>query len=359
VAAPVEFSRSHTTASPSPLSPFSSTPCSADGTTPVYIKFNPVLHGAIKAESKETTPRLLNLDFIRKFIHHVKETRPKLTDKSRGAIVLAYNDFRQRTSGRATLITARSLETIVRLSSAHAKLRLSSTVKISDVRVAVDIMNYALYGDSGLLEAPVAVQESAPPVTPGPRPGAGGRPDSDDEDGGDAPPRPGASRRAGSKAGKKAEESQAAAEEEEEERAQLGQKRSAAQSGAGAKKARSESSVLAKAVTAAAAAASESAGAGEEEEVGGVDSAAAYEAFRGPAAADAASLRTFKEALTKHFKGAEDGAVTIAQLPEVLKAGLGARYAADVGRQTWVFSHLKALEADDKVLVSEGIIHFV
>lgn len=47
--------------------------------------------------------------------------------------------------GKTSPLTARSLETLIRLSTAHAKSRLSSKVETSDVRVAEDIMMFALF----------------------------------------------------------------------------------------------------------------------------------------------------------------------------------------------------------------------
>jgi DNA replication licensing factor MCM3 len=42
-------------------------------------------------------------------------------------------------------LTARTLETLIRLSTAHAKARLSNKVEQDDARVAEEIMRYALY----------------------------------------------------------------------------------------------------------------------------------------------------------------------------------------------------------------------
>jgi len=42
-------------------------------------------------------------------------------------------------------LTARTLETLIRLSTAHAKSRLSTKVEQDDARVAEEIMRYALY----------------------------------------------------------------------------------------------------------------------------------------------------------------------------------------------------------------------
>jgi len=45
-------------------------------------------------------------------------------------------------------ITARCLESIIRLSTAHAKLRLQKEVQLEDVEAAMEIMNFALTNDA-------------------------------------------------------------------------------------------------------------------------------------------------------------------------------------------------------------------
>ena len=53
--------------------------------------------------------------------------------------------MRQSAAGSKTLpVTPRALETIIRLSSAHAKSRLSRIVEEIDCRVALEIMTFAL-----------------------------------------------------------------------------------------------------------------------------------------------------------------------------------------------------------------------
>jgi len=44
-------------------------------------------------------------------------------------------------------ITVRTLETLIRLSTAHAKLRLSRIVEVKDARVAVKLLYYSLFND--------------------------------------------------------------------------------------------------------------------------------------------------------------------------------------------------------------------
>ena len=46
-------------------------------------------------------------------------------------------------------VTARSLETLIRLSSANAKARLSSSVDDEDVETAIELMNFVLFHDVG------------------------------------------------------------------------------------------------------------------------------------------------------------------------------------------------------------------
>jgi len=45
-------------------------------------------------------------------------------------------------------ITARMLETLIRLSTAHAKCRLSDVITIEDAQNALQIVNFALYHDT-------------------------------------------------------------------------------------------------------------------------------------------------------------------------------------------------------------------
>jgi len=51
-------------------------------------------------------------------------------------------------------VTARSLETMIRLSSAHAKSRLSTEVAVEDVVAAYEVVKFALYNSAGFTFVP-------------------------------------------------------------------------------------------------------------------------------------------------------------------------------------------------------------
>jgi DNA replication licensing factor MCM3 len=88
----------------------------------------------------------LTLDFLRKYIHYCKNStrrKPILTEPVRESIAIRYAELRASQSDIA--VTARSLETIIRLSTAHAKARLSDSVDLLDVNIAFDLLKFALF----------------------------------------------------------------------------------------------------------------------------------------------------------------------------------------------------------------------
>ena len=48
---------------------------------------------------------------------------------------------------RVMPITVRTLESLIRLASAHAKLRLSKDIEQSDIEVAIELMTYSMFGE--------------------------------------------------------------------------------------------------------------------------------------------------------------------------------------------------------------------
>jgi len=93
---------------------------------------------------------LLQQDFLRKYLHFAKtRMKPVLTDEAREEISIRYAEMRSRQDSRTLPITARSLETIIRLASANAKARLNSTVEADpDVKAAIELLGFALYHEN-------------------------------------------------------------------------------------------------------------------------------------------------------------------------------------------------------------------
>jgi len=93
---------------------------------------------------------VLQHDFLRKYLHFAKtRMRPVLTEGARECIAVRYAEMRSRQDERTLPVTARSLETIIRLATAHAKARLSNIVEADpDCMAAMDILSFALYHEN-------------------------------------------------------------------------------------------------------------------------------------------------------------------------------------------------------------------
>jgi DNA replication licensing factor MCM3 len=94
---------------------------------------------------------VLHLDFVRKYIGFARHrVDPKLSEEARESIANAYADLRAKADDRSLPVTARCLESLIRIATAHAKVRLSAIVDGSDCHTALMFLSYALYGDTKL-----------------------------------------------------------------------------------------------------------------------------------------------------------------------------------------------------------------
>lgn len=105
-------------------------------------------HGAaseLRKEKGEVT-KFLKLEFCKKLIAYCKNrSKPKLTNEATEAMAQKYAELRNSEVNRSTLpITARCFETMIRLSAAHAKLRLSKEITKLDVKEVMKILRFAL-----------------------------------------------------------------------------------------------------------------------------------------------------------------------------------------------------------------------
>jgi len=123
--------------------------------TEVYEKFDPMLHSGIANKGKRAgksgdSPRILSIPFIKKYIQYAKSrVKPVLTQGASAHIVATYtslrNDEMEGNQRKTSPMTARTLETLIRLATAHAKCRLSNRVEERDAIIAEEILRFALF----------------------------------------------------------------------------------------------------------------------------------------------------------------------------------------------------------------------
>ncbi|KAM5256721.1 DNA replication licensing factor MCM3 isoform 3-T3 [Ctenodactylus gundi] len=113
--------------------------------TQIYEKHDNLLHGTKKKKEK-----MVSAAFMKKYIHVAKIIKPVLTQESAAYIAEEYSRLRSQDSmssdtARTSPVTARALETLIRLATAHAKARMSKTVDLQDAEEAVELVQYAYF----------------------------------------------------------------------------------------------------------------------------------------------------------------------------------------------------------------------
>ncbi len=121
-------------------------PDQEDKETPVYEKFDPLLHGASRTQADQ----ILTVEFMKKYISVVKYIKPKLTEQACELISNEYSRLRSQDStesdvARTQPVTARTLETLIRLATAHAKARMAKNVAQQDAKAAIELVQYAYF----------------------------------------------------------------------------------------------------------------------------------------------------------------------------------------------------------------------
>lgn len=116
----------------------------------IFQKYDPLLHGDHHSSSYAGSGNgILKLDFLKKYIYYARmRFQPVLTDAAIDLIAEGYAELRSQQNARTLPVTARSLETLIRLASAHAKARLSKSIERVDAEKAMSLMNFALYHDA-------------------------------------------------------------------------------------------------------------------------------------------------------------------------------------------------------------------
>ncbi|EFN65910.1 Zygotic DNA replication licensing factor mcm3 [Camponotus floridanus] len=114
--------------------------------TQVYQKYDPLLHGQTRSKKDQ----ILTIQFMRKYIHIARCMKPKLTEEASAVIAEEYSKLRSEDMveydvARTQPVTARTLETLIRLATAHAKARLSKNVEDEDARAAIELVQFAYF----------------------------------------------------------------------------------------------------------------------------------------------------------------------------------------------------------------------
>ncbi|KAK5798918.1 MCM2/3/5 family-domain-containing protein [Linnemannia elongata] len=118
--------------------------------TPVYEKYNELIHGGM--QSKSAQKNIVSMPFLKKYIHYAKSRiKPVLTQGAADKIANEYTNIRNQAledSQKVAPATARTLETLIRIATAHAKARLSNFVQDQDATAAIDILKFALFKEA-------------------------------------------------------------------------------------------------------------------------------------------------------------------------------------------------------------------
>eukprot|EP01041_Mallomonas_annulata_P000460 gene460-847_t len=114
--------------------------------TPVWQRGGRGADFSSKQDGNGCVTDILTKEFLRKYIHFAKtRAHPEMSPDAMENIAAAYADMRSKQNNRNLPVTARSLETIIRIASAHAKARLSPIVNEEDVEGAVELINFVLF----------------------------------------------------------------------------------------------------------------------------------------------------------------------------------------------------------------------
>lgn len=111
----------------------------------MFEKYDPLLHGP-----RNKSEQILSSQFMKKYIHIAKCVKPVLTEEASDIISEEYSRLRSQEAvesdaARTQPVTVRTLETLIRLSTAHAKARLSKNVEQRDAQAAIELVQFAYF----------------------------------------------------------------------------------------------------------------------------------------------------------------------------------------------------------------------
>jgi DNA replication licensing factor MCM4 len=105
----------------------------------------------------------VELKTLIRYISYARKINPVLSDEAAAEISQAYVEMRHmNASGKTVSATTRQLESMIRMSEAHARMRLSRSVDVEDVKEAVrvikdSILSYAIDPVTGIIDLDVVM----------------------------------------------------------------------------------------------------------------------------------------------------------------------------------------------------------
>ncbi|XP_038219996.1 DNA replication licensing factor Mcm3 [Zerene cesonia] len=117
-----------------------------DSAEAIYEKYDPLLHG----RTRNKKDQIFSTKFMKKYLHIAKLMKPKLTQEASDVIADEYaklrnQDMMESDVARTQPVTARTLETLIRLATAHAKCRLSFQITEGDALCAIELVHFAYF----------------------------------------------------------------------------------------------------------------------------------------------------------------------------------------------------------------------
>ena len=107
----------------------------------------------IQKTTGHITRQVVTRDFLKRFLSYVKSVNnPELNGDCTDYAAQLYSVIRQKAAfsdqGKISCpVTVRTLETMIRLATAHAKLRLAKTVTTSDIDIAVKLIHLSIFNE--------------------------------------------------------------------------------------------------------------------------------------------------------------------------------------------------------------------